>query len=331
MTKTIYKGQFALDKWVEEQSMRAALGESERKHKIAAAQLLAKTKIDGKEFSKWNLATIIAPPTRTPRTITNDILNGPITINHRQGGKSSTKTRKNYLAHFKQIFNFCVDSAYLTVNPVLKARIDEPQGYKEDLKAIKLNPQVIHKVMDAVDNDFTLPYYTAIASGIRQGEQRALMWKHINFKERLIKIEQAIKVARCGEEIGVPKTRGSIREIPMSDNLSKALKKEYLKQGRPQDTRFVFSNRNNAPIQGKTFRRKLKKAIEKSGVDAFTWHDLRHFFASNLFDKFGKDYHIVSQLLGHESVEFTKKQYVHWFRNEDRNKRVREAMKAAGV
>jgi len=91
MTKTIYKGQFALDKWVDEQSMRASLGESERKHKIAAAQLLAKTKIDGKEFSKWNLATLIAPPTRTPRTITNDILNGPITINHRQGGKSSTR------------------------------------------------------------------------------------------------------------------------------------------------------------------------------------------------------------------------------------------------
>ena len=85
------------------------------------------------------------------------------------------------------------------------------------------------------------------------------------------------------------------------------------------------------PISGKTFRTKLKNAIKKGNVDAFTWHDLRHFFSSILFDKFEGDYYIVSQLLGHESVEFTKKQYVHWFKDEDRNNRVRESMAQAGI
>tara|TARA_R110000787_G_scaffold9962_4_gene34357 strand:+ start:820 stop:1815 length:996 start_codon:yes stop_codon:yes gene_type:complete len=331
MKVTAYTGQSAINEWIKQQQLKERIGESERKHKIAAAKLLAKTKIAGKEFAKWNLATLIAPPMRTPITITNDILSGPMTINRRQGGKTSIKTRNNYLSHFKEIFKFCVASSYLSVNPIDHAKIDAPQGYQEDLKAEKLNPQVIYKVMDAVDNTFSLVYYTAIATGMRQGEQRALMWKHINFEEGIIRIEQAVKLAKCGEEIGVPKTRGSTREIPMSEKLSKSLKKEYLKQGRPQDNKFVFSNRNNAPIQGKVFRKNLEKAIEKSNVAAFTWHDLRHFFASILFDKFGSDYYIVSQLLGHESVEFTKKQYVHWFKDEDRDNRVRQGMAQAGI
>lgn len=50
-----------------------------------------------------------------------------------------------------------------------------------------------------------------------------------------------------------------------------------------------------------------------------------------MFDKFGSDYYIVSQLLGHESVEFTKKRYVHWFKDEDRDNRVRQGMAQAGI
>lgn len=330
--KTItYTGELAIDKWIKQQQLKESIGESERKHKIASAKLLAQTKIGGKIFAKWNLTTLIAPPLRTPITITNDILSGPMTINRRQGGKTSIKTRNNYLSHFKEIFKFCVASSYLSVNPIDHAKIDAPQGYKKDFKAEKLNPQVIYKVMDAVDNNFNIVYYTAIATGMRQGEQRALMWKHINFEEGIIKIEQAVKVAKCGEEIGVPKTRGSIREIPISEKFSKSLKKEYLKQGRPQGNKFVFSNRNNSPIKGKVLRKNLEKAIEKSKVAVFTWHDLRHFFASIMFDKFGSDYYIVSQLLGHESVEFTKKRYVHWFKDEDRDNRVRQGMAQAGI
>ena len=33
----------------------------------------------------------------------------------------------------------------------------------------------------------------AIQTGIRQGEQRALMWKHIDFDKRTVRIEQAIQ------------------------------------------------------------------------------------------------------------------------------------------
>ena len=324
-------GQEALNQWIEEQTTREAIGESERKHKLASAALLLETQIAGTKFADWDLGELIYPPLRTPKTITRDIFNGPMSINRHAGGKTSVKTRQNYLQHFKQMFKYFVECAYIKSNPLETAKIEKPQDYNEDMKATRLNPEIIHSVRSNIDDDFKLLYYTAIATGMRQGEQRALTWNDVDFNAGTIKISKAVKVAKHGEEIGVPKTKGSFREIPMSEDLSKALKEEKLKRGMPKENSFVFSNRNNMPISGKTFRTKLKNAIKKSSVDAFTWHDLRHFFASILFDKFEGDYYIVSQLLGHESVEFTKKQYVHWFKDEDRNNRVRESMAQAGI
>lgn len=50
----------------------------------------------------------------------------------------------------------------------------------------------------------------------------------------------------------------------------------------------------------------LKKVIELSGVDDFTWHDFRRTFISTLLDK-GVDLAQVSQVAGHSHVEQTKR------------------------
>ena len=42
----------------------------------------------------------------------------------------------------------------------------------------------------------------------------------------------------------------------------------------------VFCNRNGRPY--KSFRSAFKKAVQKAGLDDFTFHDLRYTFASRL-------------------------------------------------
>ena len=79
------------------------------------------------------------------------------------------------------------------------------------------------------------------------------------------------------------------------------------------------------------FRKVLKEAIAKSNIESFRWHDLRHYFASIMFDTMGVNYALVSQLLGHASVEFTRKQYVQWFENEERDNKILEGMAQAGI
>ncbi|TDI92016.1 MAG: hypothetical protein E2O72_00855, partial [Candidatus Dadabacteria bacterium] len=46
--------------------------------------------------------------------------------------------------------------------------------------------------------------------------------------------------------------------------------------------------------------------VRRSGVKRFTFHDLRHTFASNLVMK-GVDITTVSELLGHKSIAMTKR------------------------
>ena len=57
------------------------------------------------------------------------------------------------------------------------------------------------------------------------------------------------------------------------------------------------------------FRTAFERAVEKAGLDDFTFHDLRHTFASRLVMR-GVDLPTVKELMGHKSIAMTLR-YVH--------------------
>jgi integrase len=50
----------------------------------------------------------------------------------------------------------------------------------------------------------------------------------------------------------------------------------------------------------------FSRAVKKAGLTRFTWHDLRHTFASRLVME-GVDIVTVSKLLGHRSLAMTRR------------------------
>ena len=67
--------------------------------------------------------------------------------------------------------------------------------------------------------------YTAIFSGLRLGELRALTWDHINFKDEIIQVRQA------ADDLGVickPKTKAGIRDVTIMPQLLKVAREEGL-------------------------------------------------------------------------------------------------------
>ena len=178
-----------------------------------------------------------------------------------------------------------------------------------------------------MDKKFQLVMEFAIQTGIRQGEQRALMWKHIDFDERVVHIEQGFQE----KVIGDVKTSASFRTIQLTDNMCKKLQLLKLKRGVPSDIDFIFTIKNNRPIASKTFIKNLYEAINKSNLELFKWHDLRHYFASSLFNKFGKDFDTVTNLLGHTDMGFTRDKYVHWFKDKEKEKQIRENISSSIV
>ena len=209
----------------------------------------------------------------------------------------------------------------MKINPLESTSLKERKN-KKDKKVETLDPKNMLKVLQNMDKKFQLVMEFAMQTGIRQGEQRALMWKHIDFDNRVVHIEQGFQE----KVIGDVKTAASFRTVQLTDEMCKKLQLLKLKKGMPTDNNFVFTIKNNKPIASKTFIANLYKAIKKSNLEKFKWHDLRHYFASSLFDKFGKDFDTVTNLLGHTDMGFTRDKYVHWFKDEEKAEKIREAI-----
>jgi integrase len=64
----------------------------------------------------------------------------------------------------------------------------------------------------------------------------------------------------------------------------------------------VFRNRTGAPYR--SFRTAFERAVRKAKVTNFTFHDLRHTFASRLVMS-GVDLPTVKELMGHKNITMT--------------------------
>jgi len=72
----------------------------------------------------------------------------------------------------------------------------------------------------------------------------------------------------------------------------------------------VFAREDGVPIDPNALRKRFKKAVQETGISKYRWHDLRHMHASLLLKE---DVHpkIVSERLGHSTVQLTLDRYSH--------------------
>ena len=164
-----------------------------------------------------------------------------------------------------------------------------------------------HKNLNSRNIGILLALYT----GLRIGELSALQWKHINLKKNIISIEQTLqRIPTNGAEsktkiiITQPKTLNSIREIPISRQFS-----TILKDFQTDEESYLLSG-NEFYIEPRTYRRYYQKILQKNNLKQLKFHCLRHSFATTCIDlKIAPK--IVSELLGHSSIQTTLNLYVH--------------------
>ena len=70
-------------------------------------------------------------------------------------------------------------------------------------------------------------------------------------------------------------------------------------------------------VESPEFTREV--ACHAAGVERIRWHDLRHYYASQLLDKFGDNLHAVASIMGHEDIATTRKIYGHWLADDARD------------
>lgn len=149
-----------------------------------------------------------------------------------------------------------------------------------------------------------------LETGLRIGEAQALCWNDVDWRRETIRINKTVLNGKPDNSNIVqfsPKTKSSIRVIPLSKRA-----KEILKTMQAQaDGEFIFQRNGNVISYGGILKW-FKKACKASGVPVCGLHALRHTFATNCYYK-GCNIKILSKLLGHASTSITYNTYINLY------------------
>lgn len=156
-------------------------------------------------------------------------------------------------------------------------------------------------------------------AGLRLGEAAGLQVGDVDFLRREIRVRRQIQGQTRATAKAVPPKAGSARTVYVDDELIKLLSAHVRDFGTWGDEGWLFGRgelltRNSA---GNLWRRTRELV---TGMDAFTLHDLRHFFASGLIAD-GCDVVTVQHALGHSAPTITLDTYSHlWPKAEERTR-----------
>lgn len=140
---------------------------------------------------------------------------------------------------------------------------------------------------------------TLLGTGIRVSELVNLNIRDINFRENHFKVTrkgQNEEIIYCNDEV-ISALRNYYEERIVIKGIS----------GEHEQAFFLSTQKKR--MDEKSVRNMIKKYTRKSGIiKNITPHSLRRTFGTNLYNEVG-DVYLVAELLGHKSVETTKKHY----------------------
>lgn len=225
----------------------------------------------------------------------------------------SQKTVKGILIVLKMIQKFGSKHHFL---PIAEWSVKYPtEQRKEELEVLSVDNQ--RKIMKYVINNFSfrnLGVYISLSTGMRIGEICALKWSDINLKRESICVNRTIEriyIIKDGKRhtelvMGTPKTKNSIREIPIDCELMKLISSYATKANQDH---FVLTNKTK-PTEPRTYRNYYKKLLKQLNIPNLKFHGLRHSFATRCIES-QCDYKTVSVILGHANISTTLNLYVH--------------------
>lgn len=181
----------------------------------------------------------------------------------------------------------------------------------------------IEALLDAADDRYRSLLATAIFSGLRAGEQRALRWQDVDLDAGVIQVRW--QLSRTGERIA-PKTKQAIRDVVLMPALARMLREHKLASPWSRDSDPVFASAKGTPIGYRALaRRALEPALAKAGLAHLRWHDLRHTLVSMLIHQ-GESITWIAGQAGHSSPSITLDVYAHLFAKEEHAERMRSRM-----
>lgn len=237
----------------------------------------------------------------------------------------SPKTIVNMHRCLHKAMKQAVNEHYLNFNPC--DAVNLPRSEKPQIEILTREEQE-RLIYTSYKFRYGVFIRLTLATGIRLGELLGLRWEDIDTRKNMLNIRRTLnrlpKVDYNGTGnstevvIQEPKTKNSIRSIPLMQITINELTQwrnvqiadartageAYINSG------FIVTNPMGGYIEPRTFKDYYDEILLASNLGHYTFHALRHTFASRAMEQ-GMDSKTVSTLLGHYSVSFTLDTYTH--------------------
>ncbi len=209
-----------------------------------------------------------------------------------QKAKRSQTTIKYAIATARQTFKYAAElDIFKGENPASKMKFSKVDNKRDRFLTQSEARQLLEALMQRSPQVRDIAYLS-LYSGLRSAEIFNLKWTDIDFDSSLI----AVRDTKSGKN----------RHVPMTAGVAEMLR------GNHPATGYIFRSTTGEKIKllSRTFARTVEAAGLNDNVDdtrqKIVFHSLRHTFASWLVQS-GTPLYTVGELLGHSSLEMTKR------------------------
>ena len=200
------------------------------------------------------------------------------------------------LAVLKAFFNWCMARNLAASNPVRRVKFFNEDNSRLRYLTEEESSRLLHAAKKVEGSPFLAEkIILSVHTGLRRGSLFQLRWDQVDFLNRVLRI---------------PRTKsGRPHAVPLNATVLTTL--QALFSQRLPDCPYVFPHatgrKAGEPVQD--VKNAFQTALEMADIKDFTWHDLRHTFASWLIMK-GASLRSVAELLGHRGLRMVMR-YAH--------------------
>ncbi|GFI19181.1 MAG: tyrosine-type recombinase/integrase [Lachnospiraceae bacterium] len=227
------------------------------------------------------------------------------------------------IVQLKSIFNDAVVDGIITKSPAAGVKALKVEGMSATEtyhRALTLEEQNLF--MENVKQEWLYELIALLlCTGMRLGEATALTWSDIDYINNVIHVTKTISRSATGEYItDTPKSKTSIRDIPLNDSIKRVLKSQKEKLSLVHGNVIPLSQAVFEGVYGgmvhnssanKAIRDTLKRInAEEEKIEHFSAHALRDTFATRYIEQ-GGSAQVLKTILGHASLSMTMDLYSH--------------------
>lgn len=234
----------------------------------------------------------------------------------KRAGGLSARTVLHHHRVLREALHQAVRWQVLARNPA--DGVEPPRPSRPEMHV--LTPDGVQQLLDAcVDPEMRALAFTAVATGLRQGELLALRWSDLDLPAARLEVTRTLQyLSGKGLSFAPPKTEKSRRRVSLSPETGTALAEHRRRQAEHRlrlgsgftDQGLVFPEALGGPQPPFRVSHRFATVVKRAGVGPLRFHDLRHTHATLLL-RAGVHPKVVSERLGHTSVTITLDTYSH--------------------